>query len=301
MDAAEIGALIRHQKDGAAVLQAVRQLPYLELEAKVQPITRAVLRMSLTLTPAFDWHDRLHGSVEPFWLWVEDAESEHIYHTEYFLLHRHACRQPHSLSFSIPVFDPVPPQYFVQCVSDRWLGSQSTLAVSFQHLILPELHPPHTALLDLHPLSRRALYDDRAEQMYRFSHFNPVQTQVFHAVYHSDQNVLLGSPTGSGKCFARGTQLRLYNGDLIAVENIRGGEQLMGDDGTPRIVTPGSLTARGSRGVLYTVTPQWEGAEAFTVNGEHILVLSNSVRPWTRGRCRLSGDVYPCGWPSGTS
>ena len=167
MTAGDIGGIIRHQTAGAVVLQAVRQLPYLEMDATVQPITRTVLRVTLVLTPAFDWNDRLHGSVEPFWLWVEDADSETIYHTEYFLLHRQQAQQPHTLSFTIPIFDPMPPQYFVQCHSDRWIGSQSTLAVSFQHLILPEMHPPNTPLLDLHPLSKRALYNERAESLYR--------------------------------------------------------------------------------------------------------------------------------------
>jgi activating signal cointegrator complex subunit 3 len=42
--------------------------------------------MTLTITPAFTWSDRVHGSVEPWWIWVEDAENETIYHSEYFLL-----------------------------------------------------------------------------------------------------------------------------------------------------------------------------------------------------------------------
>ena len=88
---------------------------------------------------------------------------------------------------------------------------------------------------------------------------------------------LIQGPPGTGKCWARGTLLRLYNGDVKAVEEFAGGEQLMGDDGQPRIVTPGSLT-RG-RDVLYTVTPQWEGAQPFIVNGDHILVLTVDTKP----------------------
>ena len=30
-------------------------------------------------------------------------------------------------------------------------------------------------------------------------YFNPNQTQVYHALFHSDENVLIGSPTGKGK------------------------------------------------------------------------------------------------------
>lgn len=46
-------------------------------------------------------------------------------------------------------------------------------------------------------------YDDPAlEALYKFSHFNPIQTQIFHVLYHTDTNVLLGAPTGSGKTVA---------------------------------------------------------------------------------------------------
>lgn len=50
--------------------------------------------------------------------------------------------------------------------------------MSFQGLILPEVHPPHTELLDLDPLPVSALGNTDYEAMYRFSHFNPIQTQV---------------------------------------------------------------------------------------------------------------------------
>ena len=87
---------------------------------------------------------------------------------------------------------------------------------------------------------------------------------------------LTGAP-GVGKCWAAGTQLRLMDGQLKAVEKFTGGELLMGDDGSARLVVAGSLT-RG-RAVLYRIRPSWDGASAFTVNGDHILVLVNAVRP----------------------
>lgn len=44
-----------------------------------------------------------------------------------------------------------------------------------------------------------ALEDCDLEALYNFTHFNPIQTQIFHLLYHSDTNILLGAPTGSGK------------------------------------------------------------------------------------------------------
>ena len=61
------------------------------------------------------------------------------------------------LVFTIPIFEPLPSQYYVRAVSDRWLGSQTSCAISFQHLILPERHPPHTGDFELTPRIRCCL------------------------------------------------------------------------------------------------------------------------------------------------
>lgn len=111
-------------------------------------------------------------------------------------------KEAQALVFTIPIFEPLPSQYLVHAVSDRWLGAEAVVALSFQHLILPERHPPHTDLLTLQPLPITALNNKDLESLYTFTHFNPVQTQVFHTLYHTDCNVLLGSPTGSGKTVA---------------------------------------------------------------------------------------------------
>lgn len=57
-------------------------------------------------------------------------------------------------------------------------------------------------LLDLQPLPVTALGNHQFESLYKFTHFNPIQTQIFHTLYHTDTNVLLGAPTGSGKTIA---------------------------------------------------------------------------------------------------
>uniref|UniRef100_W5K1G2 Activating signal cointegrator 1 complex subunit 3 n=1 Tax=Astyanax mexicanus TaxID=7994 RepID=W5K1G2_ASTMX len=201
----EIGHMLHHVNIGLKVKQCVHQIPAILMEASIQPITRTVLRVRLTITPDFRWNDQVHGSVgEPWWLWVEDPINDHIYHSEYFLLQKKqvVSGEPQQVVFTIPIFEPMPSQYYIRAVSDRWLGSEAVCIINFQHLILPERHPPHTELLDLQPLPVLALGNREYESLYKFTHFNPIQTQIFHTLYHTDTNVLLGAPTGSGKTIA---------------------------------------------------------------------------------------------------
>ena len=53
---------------------------------------------------------------------MEDVDSEIILHHEYFLLKSKFATDEHTLKFFVPVFEPLPPQYFIRIVSDKWLG-----------------------------------------------------------------------------------------------------------------------------------------------------------------------------------
>lgn len=82
--------------------------------------------------PALLHYHQVHGAVEPFWLVVEDADGEVVLFHQYWLLRRSLAEEEHSLSFTVPVSEPLPPQYFVRMMSDRWIGCEATLAVSFR-------------------------------------------------------------------------------------------------------------------------------------------------------------------------
>lgn len=68
-------------------------------------------------------------------------------------------------------------------------------------MCVPDEDYPHTKLLPLRPMAVTALGDPAFEGLYnkKFSFFNPIQTQIFHTLFHTDSNVLIGAPTGSGK------------------------------------------------------------------------------------------------------
>eukprot|EP01125_Pyxidicula_operculata_P014589 TRINITY_DN4878_c0_g1_i1.p1 TRINITY_DN4878_c0_g1~~TRINITY_DN4878_c0_g1_i1.p1 ORF type:complete len:2162 (+),score=668.51 TRINITY_DN4878_c0_g1_i1:53-6538(+) len=202
LDSHEIGEGIEYGSLGKTVYNLVHRFPRLDLSATVQPVTRSLLRVELTITPDFTFVDKHHGKSVSFWILVEDVDGDHILHSEMFILKEKYSSQEHYLTFTVPLFEPMPPQYFIKVIADRWLGSESVLPISFRSLILPEKYPPNTELLDLQPLPVAALKNSSFESLYRSIKnglFNAIQTQVFNTLYNTDQNSVVCAPTGSGK------------------------------------------------------------------------------------------------------
>lgn len=203
LDPPRMGELLGMPKAGKLVCGLVQQFPRLEIQAQVQPMTRSMLRIELTITPNFQWNDALHGAAESFWILVEDCDGEEILFHDQFLLRKiytEVEMNEHLVEFTVPITEPMPPNYFITVISDRWMHSETKLAVSFQKLILPEKFPPHTPLLELQPLPISALKVKEYQDLYKgLGRFNKVQTQVFNSLYSSDDNVFIGASTGIGK------------------------------------------------------------------------------------------------------
>ncbi|KAL0638958.1 Pre-mRNA-splicing helicase BRR2 [Maublancomyces gigas] len=190
-------------RTGKLVHSLLERFPRLDVQAQVQPVTRSMLRVELTITPDFVWDVEYHGQAESFWILVEDCDGEDILFHDQFILRRQYAESEnneHLVEFTVPITEPMPPNYFITVVSDRWMHSETKLAVSFRKLILPEKFPPHTPLLDLVPLPVEALKKPEFRELYPdWRHFNKIQTQVFKSLFDTDDNVFVGAPTGSGK------------------------------------------------------------------------------------------------------
>ncbi len=111
-------------------------IPRLELEVNILPITRAILKVQLTIKPNFTWNDRWNGKSEPFWI-IVDNDSE-ILHSEFFVLHKMDTmmkkgkrnfknEQDYSLTFFIPyevqegeTRIAAGTYYNLHILSDRW-------------------------------------------------------------------------------------------------------------------------------------------------------------------------------------
>lgn len=203
LDPPRMGELLGMTKSGKAVCSLVQKFPRLEVQAQVQPVTRSMLRIELTITPNFEWDESVHGMAETFWILVEDCDGEDILFHDQFLLRKDYAQSEmseHLVEFTVPITEPMPPNYFVTVLSDRWLQSETKLAVSFEKLVLPEKFPAHTPLLDLQPLPVAALKREDFKEPYpQWEKFNKVQTQVYSSLFATNDNVFIGAPTGTGK------------------------------------------------------------------------------------------------------
>lgn len=84
--------------------------------------------------------------------------------------------------------------------------------------------------------------------------------------------VIIGPP-GSGKCLGKGTPILMYDGSLKNVEDVKIGDNLMGDDNKPRAV----LSTTKGVDVMYKIR-QSHGDE-YIVNSAHLLCLKRIYEP----------------------
>ena len=196
----EIGECARNPRLGKALHALVHQFPRLELSASVQPVSRSLLNMHVTVQADFAWEEEVHGTVQRFWLLVEDSESSKILTKLLFTLRKFQLDSRLRFTFCVPVFEPLPPQYFVHVISDDWLNCETTLPVSFRHLILPSKTHPPTELMDLQPLPVAALGVQALVELFPGTEaFNAIQTQAFDCLFKGSESALVCAPAKSGK------------------------------------------------------------------------------------------------------
>lgn len=93
---------------------------------------------------------------------------------------------------------------------------------------------------------------------------------------------IVSVPCGRGKCLAKGTKVMMHDGSIKLVEDIRVGDQLMGDDSKPRKV----LSLAHGFEEMYDIIPT--KGDKYTVNKSHIL----SLKYGTIAPVRIKGIKY---------
>ncbi|CAI5728717.1 unnamed protein product [Peronospora effusa] len=203
----------------AKVKKWVQSVPFIDIDnVQTQPFGSTMVKLSFDLYPLFpEWKEGIfQGKTLSSWLWVEDAITGYIYHSEYFVLHQSrfmgwkAGTQTLEMECYLPVFishTETKANYVIRILSDRFVGIESFYEVSYAPVestsaeTKKQKDEMYTKLLRLHPQPLQSLDDPVYQAMYvgKFQYFNPIQTQAFHQLYHQNGNVLLCAPTGSGK------------------------------------------------------------------------------------------------------
>jgi len=88
--------------------------------------------------------------------------------------------------------------------------------------------------------------------------------------FFSEKVLIVTGPPGSGKCLGKNTPVLMFDGSIRAVQDIKVGDLLMGDDTAPREV----LSLAHGNDNLYKVTPI--KGDSYIINSEHILSLKES-------------------------
>ncbi|KAL3290201.1 hypothetical protein HHI36_023560 [Cryptolaemus montrouzieri] len=197
----EIIDMIRNRAMGYRVAHLAKAFPKVSFDMVVKPITEGVIRIKLLIMPDFKWDHSIHGDIQQFIAMVEDPMHDNIYHFERFILTQRICYggDPIELNFTVPLLKPHAEEYFVKIANVHYLHTEVEQVINFNSITLLPSLGIQTKFLSVHPLPKTALRNKTYESIYPFDYFNSVQSQVFHCCYNTDNNVLLGAPTGSGK------------------------------------------------------------------------------------------------------
>ncbi|PAV79673.1 hypothetical protein WR25_24921 [Diploscapter pachys] len=207
----EIGYML--SCDGRKVFDALRMIPRLEVTATIKPITYTIVQVEAQLTPIFTWNDRVlgKGGAQAFWITIENIDENRIIHHERLSLSKKKIvkKETQYLTFTIPVRDrELTNRFQLRVASDFFFIDDTVYPLSLHDCIMPKSFKAHTDLLPLQPLPISILKNPAFESLYSFPFFNPIQTQIFHTLYKTDESALVGAPTGSGKTLC--AELTIY-------------------------------------------------------------------------------------------
>ncbi|KAJ6516016.1 Sec63-domain-containing protein [Mycena sanguinolenta] len=197
----ELGKLVHlNERHGQAILSAAKQFPSVRITYNLRPLAFDVLKIAAQITPTFTWSSKVHGSAEPFWLWVEDHDTLNILQLAHLVFRPTTETMNVDFVISIP-HGQAPPSVTIRFVSDRWMGAEDEISIPLDTLVMPVASHSHSPRLDLPFLSLSTLRNSTVESLFsgRLHNFNSIQTQSFWTLISTKWHSLLCGPVGSGK------------------------------------------------------------------------------------------------------
>lgn len=210
LSALELGELIRNTKYGELLFRAVHSIPKLDVQVYVQPLTSTRVAIELCVISCFVWDNtsNVHGKAERFWLLVEDVDCQKVLYYDLISISRNESEKTYN--FTVPISQPLAPNYYLKIISDSWINVETCTSISFNNLILVDSPSKHTELLDLVPFPvcnmKNELAQRYLEKLPGFAKLgisngclDGIQTQIFECLSAGTENVLLCIPPMCGK------------------------------------------------------------------------------------------------------
>ncbi|KAH8118593.1 Sec63-domain-containing protein [Phellopilus nigrolimitatus] len=198
MSAQELGELVHlNQHHGAALLRIAKEFPTITFTYELRPLTSDLLRIAVHAKRSFTWGQKRKDSMEPFWIWAEDADGTDILQLAHVVF-RQSTEQV-DVDFIVQISNAG--SVTIRYVSDRWMGAEDEVPVALDALIKPRPFESFTPILPLPFLGLDALDNDALKWAFsaRLQGFNAIQTHSFWSLMNVNQNALLCAPSGSGK------------------------------------------------------------------------------------------------------
>ncbi|EUD69534.1 adenosinetriphosphatase [Plasmodium inui San Antonio 1] len=196
----ELLFFLRNEVYTNQILYYKNVIPNLHIEGYIQPITQTIMKINLQvqLTNTI-WSDQWNDIQENFHLFLLNTLNNDILYFQKFSIHKKDRKKIHDISFEFPLSNQMPPQITVQFLSMNWCNLSYVHIFNTNNLFINQKINIFSEILPVIPLSTQILKIASYIKFFPFRYFNPIQTQMFHATFHTDENILLGAPTGSGK------------------------------------------------------------------------------------------------------
>lgn len=220
MSAAELGELVRlNERHGNAIREAAKQFPTVRITYDLRPLGSDVLKIAVKVERTFNWSSKVHGSVEPFWLWIEDHDATTILQLSHLIFRQTTSSVDVNFVISVPP-ERLPPSVTIRFVSDRWMGAEEEVSIPLDTLVMPIATESHTPRLEIPYMPLSVIQDPLLKEYYgsQVTSFNAIQSQVLWSLMRTRMHSLICAPSGCGKSLM-GQMVSWYAMDRINLDN----------------------------------------------------------------------------------
>ncbi|VWU51575.1 DEAD/DEAH box helicase, putative [Hepatocystis sp. ex Piliocolobus tephrosceles] len=173
-------------------------IPNLEIDGYIQPINQTIIKINLNIQLVNTvWSNQWNNTQEEFHLFLFNTLDNDILYFQKFKILKKDRKKIHDISFQVPLSEELPPQLTVHFLSMNWCNLSYVHIFNTNNIFINQRINTFSRITSAIPLSTQILYLPSYIKFFSFKYFNPIQTQVFHAAFHTDENLLMGAPTGT--------------------------------------------------------------------------------------------------------